>query len=93
MKVVGIQPNKDGIIRIVNMVRPLSYGIPNGIPTAWAIIDPLDKTKPAANLIVIDDNSNIDPSLVPGYRITLVDEKHNKIVHLFEQQPKIALSL
>ena len=89
MKIQRFEPDDEGYMRVSNLIRPLAFGLFNHKPVCWGIIDPVGKQGASCNLVAVEDGQTIDPSLVPGFRTTVIDNEELKVWHIFEEAPKI----
>ena len=89
MKIHRFEADDEGYMRVATLIRPLGFGLFGHKPAFWGVIDPLGKQGASCNLVAIEDGQTIDPTLIPGYRSTIVDNEKLKVWHVFEEPSKI----
>jgi hypothetical protein len=93
MKITKAQPDKNGVITIINVVRLLTMGLQNNVVTIWAVTDSLGtpgvERLPIMRFHVKKGDAPVTPTDCKHYVTSFINEK--SVFHLFGEEMKVSM--
>lgn len=89
MKITKHQANDKGIIRINNVVRLLTMGLQDNVPTIWAVTDPLNMSGMPMSFMVKNDGDQMTIGDCNRYITSFISNEGKGVFHLIGEEQKI----